>query len=249
MITRHVVQVGLIAACLWAGPLQAAPDPSDPAARPPLRTAGPEEEAPAKDLLYDGNYTSVLGGLAVPRLDVKLPGVAQRGIGARLAGRFSTVTQFADAELGLEYAQFAGEGAGGGSANRIELGAQVAVHPGFPLVVFNNWWYDVASGVHLFVGAAVVRASVSGAGAVAATRQSGSDATDWTSGLTGGIGVDVPVSPRDRHSGWWLTLRYVTRWARFGTAVPDHNLGDGQWLALLGWRTYDNGWARLPRPF
>ncbi|MBI5610708.1 MAG: hypothetical protein HY902_17660 [Deltaproteobacteria bacterium] len=221
-------------------------DPADPSARPPLRTAGPVEPAPPKDLLYDGNYTSFLVGALLPRLDRALPGLDNQGLGLALAGRFSVITQFSDVALLLQHAQWSGASA---SLQRTELGATMSVHPAFPLIVFNSWWYDVISGIHGYVGASLARIALDGSAAVAATGQTGDSSSDWRPSLSAGVGADIPISPRDRHSGWWLTARYELRWTRFGAATPDWNLGDAQALILIGYRSYDNGYLRLPRPF
>jgi hypothetical protein len=225
---------------------QAGDDPHDPASRPPLHSAGAEDPPRAKDLLYDGNYTSFLAGLALPRLDNALAGLERQGAGVALGGRFSVITQFMDVALLLEHGRW-----GGGSAalRRSDLGATVSIHPAFPVVVFNTWSYDVLSGLHVFIGGSLARIALDGSQALAATGETGSSSTDWRPGINIGVGSDIPISPRNRHSGWWLTARYELRWARFGSAVPDWNLGDSQLLVLIGYRTYDNGWARLPRPF
>ncbi|MSQ83457.1 MAG: hypothetical protein EXR77_11315 [Myxococcales bacterium] len=246
---KSVIAILAIAAQMTAALAWAQVDPADPAARPALRSAGPEPAPPPKDQLYDGNYWSILAGITVPHLDRPLPAVAAWGTGGRLAGRFSSVTQALDVEAGLEYSRFGGTNASGASASRMELGFHGALHPGFPLIVFNEWLYDVLSGIHGFVGASVSAMSVSGASAVAATGEKGNDASDWRPSLACGLGVDFPVSARNKSSGWWLTTRYVLRWTRFGAAVPDRDFGDNQVVILLGWRSYDNSWARLPRPF
>lgn len=246
---RSVAVLVLLATALptMAGADPVPTDPADPRSRPPLLTAGADDPISPKDLLYDGNYISVLGGAVVPALDRPLPGVDRLGAGGRLALRLSAVTQFADAEVGAEFARFGGTG--GAGAGRVDLGVHVAAHPAFPLLVFNDWWNDVWSGIHGYVGARVARTSVDGAAAVAAAGGGGASAVDWRPALLVGAGVDLPVSPRNHHSGWWLTVRYEARWARFGDAVPDRDLGERQLVALIGWRRYDNGWARLPRPF
>jgi hypothetical protein len=64
-----------------------------------------------------------------------------------------------------------------------------------------------------------------------------------------GAGVDIPVSPRNRNDGWWLTARYNLRWMRFGDGEPDWPQNDNQILLLLGYRQYNNSFARLPRPW
>ncbi len=235
-------------ALAWPASLLAASDPADPATRPPLSSAGPEEPPPPRSLLYDGNYWGVLGGLAGSRLDVPLAGVAPLGLGGRLAVRFSTVTQFMDLEGGVEYVAHSSL-AESNQASRLAFGVHGALHPAFPLLVFNNWFYDVISGIHLFVGAAAARVAIDGSQAVASARAKGDSAADWRPLLSSGVGVDIPVSARNQPSGWWLTARYALRWLRFGPSTPYGDLGDSHFQVLLGWRSYDNGWARLPRPF
>ncbi len=224
----------------------AAEDPADPSSRPPLHSAGPEQPPPPKDLLYDGNYTSFLAGLLLPRLDRALPGLDKQGLGVALAGRFSVITQFTDVALHLQHGQWSGSGA---SLLRTELGATVALHPAFPLIVFNSWGYDVISGIHGYLGVSLARIALDGSAAVAATGQTDNPNSDWRPSLSAGLGADIPISPRDRHSGWWLTARYELRWTRFGAATPDWNLGDSQAMILIGYRSYDNGYLRVPRPF
>ncbi len=232
----------------WPFSAAVADDPRDPAARPPLQSAGPEEPVPPKTLLFDGNYWGILGGLVGSRLDDPLAGVAPVGFGGRLAGRFSTVTQFMDLEAGIEYIGHGSE-VGANAASRLAFGVHGAIHPAFPLLVFNNWLYDVISGFHGFVGVSAARVGIEGAQAVASARGTGDSATDWRPMLSCGVGADIPVSPRNQASGWWLTARYALRWMRFGPATPYRDVGDGEFQLLLGWRSYDNGWARLPRPF
>lgn len=232
----------------WPCIAVAAADPADPAARPALTTAGPEEPPPPKTLLYDGNYWGVLGGVVGSRFDDPLSGVAPLGLGGRVAGRFSTVTQFMDLEAGVEYVPH-GADSGSNRASRLGFGIQGALHPAFPLLVFNNWLYDVVSGIHGFVGVSAARLAIEGQQAVASARGTGETASDWRPLLACGLGADIPISPRNRSSGWWLTARYALRWMRFGPATPYRDVGDGQFQVLLGWRSYDNSWARLPRPF
>jgi hypothetical protein len=225
----------------------------DPAARPPLSTGTPEAPVPPKDFLYDGNYWSVLGGLSLTQLDRPLPGVAQWGAGGRLALRFSSITQFLDVETGVEYSRHgaaaAKSGVTDGSWSRLEVGGSAHLHPGFPLIAFNDFWNDIFSGVHGLLGVSVVRGELTGTNAVAKIRDGGTSEVDWRPCITLGAGVDIPVSPRNRNDGWWLTARYNLRWMRFGDGEPDWPQNDNQILLLLGYRQYNNSFARLPRPW
>lgn len=220
----------------------------DPAARPPLSTGTPEAPVPPKDFLYDGNYWSVLAGVSFPHLDRSLPGIDRWGTGGRLAGRLSTITQFLDVEGGIEYARHGGSE---GSWTRMEVGGSAHLHPGFPLVVFNDFWNDVYSGVHGLLGVSVVRGSMTGKRAVSKIRDNelGATEVDWRPCITLGAGVDIPISPRNRHDGWWLTARYNMRWMRFGDGEPDWPLNDNQVLLLIGYRRYNNSFMRVPRPW
>lgn len=220
----------------------------DPSARPPLSTGTPEPPVPPKDLLYDGNYWSVLAGFSLPHLDRSLPGIDRWGTGGRLAGRFSSITQFLDVEAGVEYARHGGSA---GSWTRTEIGGSAHLHPGFPLIVFNDFWNDVYSGVHGLLGVSVVRGALTGRQAVAKIRDNnvGAEEVDWRPCITLGAGVDIPVSPRNRNDGWWLTARYNLRWMRFGDGEPDWPQNDNQILIMLGYRRYNNSFTRLPRPW
>jgi hypothetical protein len=218
----------------------------DPSARPPLHTAGPEEPPPPRDLRYDGNHIGWMVGATLPTLDAPIAGLDRSGAGLRISGRISAITQFIDANLDLQIDRFGGPQA---SLLRTELGTKLGTHPGFPFIVFNDWTNDVISGVHGYIGASLVRADLEGSAAVASTRQTGNRAVGWSPQFTCGVGADIPVSPRDRPHGWWLTVRYELRWMRWGEALPAWNMGDSQLVLQLGRRSYDNSWARVPRPF
>lgn len=235
-----------LALLLARGAAASPADPVDPASRPPLSSGAAEEPPPAKDRLYDGNSLGwMLGGVA-SRLDRALPGLDRWGQGARLSGRIAAIAQFVDAGIDLQHVRHAGASA---RLSRSEVVATLGTHPALPILVFNRWWYDVIAGLHGYVGASFGRAALEGSAALATAHQPGAALVDWRGGVLIGFGADVPVSPRNRPSGWWLTLRYELRWSRFGREAPEHPLGDQTWVLALGYRHHGNGWARLPRPF
>lgn len=227
-------------------------DPLAPGSRPPLSSGAAEEPPPPKDRLFDGNHVGWMAGGAFARLDRALPGLDRWGQGLRLSGRIAAVTQFVDAGLDLQHLAHGGAAA---QLTRSELAVTLGTHPALPILVFNSWWYDVIAGLHGYVGASVGRFALRGAEALtvahqtAAAQPAGAELVDWRPGVLLGFGADVPVSPRNRPSGWWLTLRYELRWRSFGHEAPEHPMGDQLFLIALGYRHYGNGWARLPRPF
>lgn len=221
--------------------------PADPKARPPLATTGPDvppERVPSK---FDGNHSGlVIGG--GPTWLVRPPaGVAEQGLSLRVAGRFGAVLQFVDGEVALSRTSHGGANGAGWIRNEGTL--QLATHPGFPMLVFNDWVSDVLAGVHAFGSVSLVRATLTGTAAVASAGAPGPEHGEWHGALSAGVGVDVPVSPRDRDWGLWLTVRYAARWLQFGRVEPELNAGDRQLLVLIGWRTYTTSWGRVPRPF
>jgi hypothetical protein len=225
----------------WVRPA-CAQDPTDPVSRPPLKTA-PEEPPPPRDPpRWDGNATGLVLGPTWTHLDKALPGVDQTGWGVRLAGRVSFVAQFLDLELGLEHANHGGAG----GLTRTDLGAQVGLHPGFPLLVFNDFLSDIVASFHGVGGVSLVRASL---GNPLLIPTSGGTDVDWRLCLTVGAGIDIPLSSRDLDHGWWLTARYTLRWMNFGHYNPDLSLSDSQALLLIGYRAYGNEWARIKPPF
>lgn len=230
----------------WTQHALAAPDPVDPRSRPPLSTGTPEDPPPAKEFLYDGNHVGWMIGPVFPALDGELPGVDRWGKGLRLAGRISAITQFIDGDLDLQHVEHGGNSAG---LTRTDLAIRVGSHPAFPFVVFNSWANDVISGIHMYVGAQVGRLALQGPAAVAAMGLEGAQAVQWRPAGLVGVGADIPVSPRNRSSGWWLTLRYELRWTGFGSSAPRHDLDDSTVAVLLGYRSYNNSWARWSRPF
>lgn len=217
-------------------------DPTDPASRPPLHTAEPEPAPPQARPRWDGNATGVLIGPAWTHLDKSLPGVDPTGWGVRAAARVSFIMQFMDLELGLEHTRHGGIG----GLTRTDLGAQVALHPGFPMLVFNDFLSDIIASFHGLGALSLVRASL---GNPALIPTSGGQEVDWRLCLTVGAGLDIPLSPRDLDHGWWLTLRYTLRWMNFGHFDPDLALSDSQVLVLIGYRSYGNEWARVKPPF
>lgn len=237
--------IGLCATLLLAVPKFAHATDADPAARPALQTVPVAPVEPVDGRKWDGNHIGFLIGASYLSLDKPQVGIEQNGVGVRVAGRFSSIVQLLDVELGFEHSQFGGAG----SFARNELGVQAGLHPGFPLTVFNDFIDDVFAGVHLFAGASLVRGSMGGGVSVAAAGGSGDSLVNWQPCVTTGIGMDIPISPRDRASGWWLTLRYALRWSRFGLTNPDLNFGDSQLVLLLGYRDYDTSFTRVPRPF
>lgn len=242
-----LISAAVLAGSAIAATASAAGDPLDPSSRPPLSSGVPEEPRPPPDHLFDGNYTSGHVGLLLPKLDQAVPGLDALGYGLALGTRLSVITQFVDAGLDVSHARWSGPSA---QLTRTELGVKVGLHPGFPATVFNSWLYDVYSGIHGYLGTSVARLALDGGAAVLhTTGEASPSALDWRPCLTAGAGADFPISPRDRSYGWWLTLRYELRWTRFGSAIPDFNLGDGQALILIAYRSYNNSWARMPRPF
>lgn len=223
-------------------------DPTDPASRPPL--AAPQTDAPPPPALHkwDGNATGLVVGPTMAWLDRVPNGLAAQGWGIHAALRMSFIAQFLDAEFLLDHDRYAGSGATGldGGLTRTAVGFQGALHPGFPLLVFNDFTNDIAAGVHGYVGLQMVRLSLPDGARIP---QTDGATSDWRPGVTVGVGVDVPVSPRDKGSGWWLTGRYEGRWVWFGDHNPDLPLGDTRALLLLGWRYYDTSWARLGLPW
>lgn len=230
----------------WPQVSVADPDPSDPSLRPPLKSAGVPEPPPPKDQLFDGNYWGLHGGATYATRSAAIAGVADSGAGLRAGGRFSAILQLLDVDAALQYARFSGSA---NAVSRLDLSLTAALHPGFPLLVFNSWMYDVIAGLHGWAGADFGRWTVSGDEAAAAIGAKGGDYGQFGAALCFGAGADLPLSPRDGHAGWWLTVRYAMRLAKIGPAIPQHDFSDGQWQLWLGWRNYDNSWARVPRPF
>ncbi len=246
VLVRALFVLWVIVAATQPGLALASQDPVDPHSRPPLSTATPEEPAAPKDFLYDGNHVGLMLGPVFSGLDRALPGLDRNGTGLRLGGRISAITQFIDGGVDLQHVEHGGSAA---SLSRTELGVRVGSHPAFPFVVFNSWINDVISGVHLYVGASVGRLALQGQQAVAAVGLDGTSAVQWRPSALVGVGADLPVSPRHRPNGWWLTLRYELRWTGFGSTAPRHNLDDSMVGVLLGYRSYNNSWARWSRPF
>lgn len=239
---------------LMSAPGAWAAEATDPSTRPALRTAPVEPPPPPYASRWDGNATGFVVGPAWTRLDRALPGIDRTGLGLRVAGRMSFVMQFVDFEVFLEHARhggaaLAGGGSTGGGLSRTDLGGQMAVHPGFPLTVFNDFWSDVFAGVHGYAGLSMVRAALDGEPAVAAAGGTGSSQVDWRPSVHVGAGVDVPLTARGQDHGWWLTLRYDLRWMNFGDFNPDLSLADSKVMVLLGYRSYSTSWAHVPRPF
>lgn len=236
----------VLAAVAMARPADAATDPANPSSRPPLSTGTPEDPIPPKEFLYDGNHVGWMIGPAFQGLGTTPPGLDPWGKGLRVGGRISAVTQFVDGGIDLQHIEHGGASAG---LSRTDVGIRVGTHPALPIVVFNSWLNDVLSGVHLYVGATVGRIALQGSPAVAAVGLSGAEAVQWRPGALVGAGVDVPVSPRNRSSGLWLTLRYELQWTGFGGTAPRHDLDAGLVAVLLGYRSYNNSWGRIARPF
>ncbi len=225
-------------------------DQADPHARPALNTAPQPPADPAYPHKWDGNATGFVVGPILSHLRQSLPTVPSQGYGVYAAARISFIAQFADFELNLAHRSH-------GPLQLTEIGGQMAIHPAFPMLVFNDFLNDVVAGFHGYAGPSLSRVGLDGVQAVAATGQSGPSATDWRVGLRVGAGIDIPLSEmhdkplhdRGVSSGWWLTLRYEARWLGFGSHNPDWDMGGTQALILLGWRSYNNGWAQVPRPF
>ncbi len=236
---------GFCAALLLLSAKLAVAADADPSARPALQSVPPPPAEPADTRKWDGNHIGFLFGASYAMLDKPQIGLDKNGLGLRVAGRFSSIVQLLDIELGFEHTQFGGVG----SFARNELGVQAGLHPAFPLTVFNDFIDDVFAGIHLFAGASLVRGSMGGQSAVVAAGGTGDSLVSWQPCVSTGVGMDVPVSPRDRASGWWLTLRYTLRWYRFGLANPDLNFGDSQIVLLLGYRDYNTSFTRVTRPF
>lgn len=221
-------------------------DSTDPASRPPLTAPQTDGLPPPPLHKWDGNATGVVIGPTMAWLDRVPAGLAAQGLGVHAALRMSFIAQFLDAELLLDHDRYAGAAGLDGGLTRTAVGFQGALHPGFPLVVFNDFLNDIAAGVHGYFGLQMVRLSLPDGARMA---QTDGTTSDWRPGVTVGVGLDVPVSPRDRGSGWWLTGRYEGRWVWFGDHNPDLPLGDTRALVLLGWRYYDTNWARLGLPW
>ncbi len=238
---------GLVASSASA---QEAPTPTaDPDDRPPLVTAPPEgPPPPAEPHLWDGNHTSVLVGPVVNWLDHAPSAVDTQCLGFRIAARMGVITQFVDAELGFERVTHGGQN--GAGLTRNEVGFQVGTHPAFPIIVFNDWWNDVIAGIHGYVGASVARLTLTGTEALAQAQVfEGTEHAEWQPSVYVGAGMDIPVSPRNRDWGIWLTARYNLRWLWFGPKQPEMTLSDSQALLLLSFRSNSTSWARIPRPF
>lgn len=225
------------------------PTDADPHARPPLLTAPPEEPLQPEPHLWDGNQTSVMAGVVYNSLDHPPAGLDRGALGFRVAARVSAITQFIDAELAFERASQ--EGAQGASLTRSEVAGQVGVHPGFPIIVFNDWFNDVISGVHFYLGLGLVRANLTGQAALlqAHVTDGSTEHAEWQPSMQAGVGADFPISPRNKSWGIWLTARYTLRWMWFGPHQPEVSLGDSQGVLLLGFRSNSTSWARFPRPF
>ena len=221
----------------------------DPSDRPPLQTAGPEAPPPPPEPhLWDGNHTSIVAGPTLSFLDKAPPGLDGMGYGLRVAARVGTITQFVHAELGVEHTQFGGTG--GAGLQRTEVGFQFGTHPGFPLVVFNDMTYDIFSGLHGYVGASLVRATLTGTDALAAAHvKNETEHSEWQPCIYVGAALDVPISPRNLAWGIWATAAYNLRWMWFGPKEPMLGLGDSQALLLLSFRWNSTSWARVPKPF
>lgn len=240
MMTRVWLLAGCALAGLAAGPARAQA-PADSATRSALRTAPAELPSPADPPRWDGNATGWVVGPAWTHLDTARPGVDQNGWGLRLAGRVSSVLQIVELELGVEHAQHGGAG----GLTRTEAGLQVNLHPGFPMLVYNDFASDVIASFHGLVGVSYVRSSLGDPAQIPTAGQ----AVDWRPCLTVGAGLDFPLTSREADHGWWLTARYNLRWMNFGDYNPDLTLSDTQVLVLIGYRAYGNEWARIKRPF
>lgn len=238
-----------LTAALAACPVLADEADVDPSARPPLNTAGPEAPPPPPEPhLWDGNHTSIVLGPTLSMLDAAPKGLDTLGYGVRLAGRLSAITQFVDVELGLERTQHGGTD--GASLSRTELGFQLGTHPGFPLVVFNDWTYDVFSGFHGYAGVSIVRATLTGKDALAAAHVvEKTEHSEWQPCVYVGAAADFPISERNKDWGLWLTAAYNLRWMWFGPREPELPLGDSQATLMLSYRWNNTSWARIPKPF
>lgn len=246
MILRLLVAIGL----LLAVGVDAQPLPDvDPSARPPLLTAPPEGPPPEPEPhLWDGNQTSIMAGAALNFLDHAPTNISSLGTGFRLAGRVGVIAQFVDAEIGLEHVTHAGTG--GAGLTRSELGFQFGTHPGFPTIVFNDWFYDVFSGFHGYVGASLMRMTLTGTEALGQAHVTqGTEHAEWQPNIYVGAGADIPISPRNKGWGIWLTARYNLRWSWFGPKQPEMSTSDNQALILLSFRSNSTSWMRIPKPF
>ena len=244
---RATLLASLMASSAWAEtPAAPSVDPSD---RPPLVTAPPEPpQPPPEPHLWDGNQTSVMIGPAMNWLNHSPALVDPQGVGFRVAARVSAISQFVDAELGFERVTHGGTS--GAGLTRSEVGFQVGTHPGFPIIVFNDWWNDVFSGIHGYVGASVVRATLTGTDALAQIHVTqGAEHAEWQPNVYVGGGADFPISPRNKGWGIWLTARYNLRWMWFGPKQPEMSMADSQALLLLSFRSNSTSWARVPKPF
>lgn len=235
-----------LSALVWAGAAQAGDNPVDPSSRPPLSTGKPEDPPDPPDVLYDGNHVGWMVGPALQILDSKVTGLDSQGQGLRLGARISAVTQFVDGGIDVQHVEHGGPAA---SLSRTDLGVRLGSHPALPIVVFNSWLNDVISGIHLYMGATVSRLALQGAPAVQSVGLDGPEAVQWRSTPLVGVGADFPVSPRNRSSGWWLTVRYELHWTDFGSSAPRHDLGADLLSLQLGYRSYRSSWARIARPF
>jgi hypothetical protein len=221
----------------------------DPSARPPLETAPPESPPPPPEPhLWDGNQTSIMVGAAMNWLNHSPSLVDPQGVGFRIAGRVGAISQFVDAEIGFERVAHGGQ-AGAGLV-RNDLGFQVGTHPAFPIIVFNDFWNDVISGFHGYVGASVVRATLTGADALLQAQVPGTtEHSEWQPCIYVGSGVDIPISPRNKDWGIWLTPRANVRWMWFGPKQPELGLTDSQFTISFSYRSNSTSWARIPKPF
>ena len=246
---RRALCAALAVCCARSASAQAPGVAVDPGDRPPLMTAPPEGPPPPPEPhLWDGNQTSVMIGPVMNGLDHAPALVDQLGLGFRVAGRLSAISQFVDVELGFERVTHGGTS--GAGLTRSEVGFQVGTHPGFPIIVFNDWWNDVFSGVHGYVGASVVRATLTGTDALAQAHVTeGTEHTEWQPCIYVGAAADFPVSPRNKDWGIWLTAGYNLRWMWFGPKQPELSLSDNQAVLLLSFRSNSTSWARFPRPF
>ena len=241
--------VAVLVAGLWAMPAWAQTPAADPEARPPLMTAPQEGPPPPPETrLWDGNHTSVMVGGAVNWVDHAPAMVEQQGIGFRIAGRLGVISQFVDTEIAFERVSHGGQN--GAGLTRNELGFQVGTHPGFPLTVFNDWWYDVFAGIHGYAGASLMRVTMTGGPPLLLAHVAGeTEHSEWQPNIYVGAGADFPISPRDKAWGLWLTARYNLRWSWFGPKQPELSLSDSQAVISLSFRLNTTSWARIPKPF
>ena len=253
---RRGLFLGALALCLSTSALASPPGavtPTDadvdPSARPPLQTAPPEgPPPPAEPHLWDGNQTSFMVGAVFNWLNHSPALVDPQGIGFRIAARLGAISQFVDAEIGYERVAHGGQSGAGFVRN--DFGFQVGTHPAFPIIVFNDWWNDVISGFHGYVGASAVRGSLTGADALIQAQTPGvTEHSEWNPCIYVGSGVDIPVSPRNKGWGIWLTPRVNVRWLWFGPKQPELGMTDLQATIMLSYRSNSTSWARIPKPF